>query len=345
MNPLASMMHGRAQPGWARIGAVMLLPVLAGCRGVQSVLDPAADQSMAIDQVWWILVSVCSVVYLAVLIALAWALVRTRRRRLQAADGTAHDAGWRHALVAWSVLVVGLLTWFVVIAFLADRKLHAGHPDLEVRITAKQWWWQVEYLSDHPQEQFVTANELWLPRDRTTRIELRSADVIHSFWVPALTGKEDLIPGYTNALLVTPRRDGGYRGQCGEFCGLQHAHMALDVRVVDEAGFVDWQRRQRLPAPASASASARRGEAVFTGAACLSCHAVRGTLAASRLGPDLTHLASRRTLAAGALPMSRPALDRWLQDPQHYKPGNLMPAVPMSEQDRAALTDYLMGLR
>ncbi|HYG05762.1 MAG TPA: cytochrome c oxidase subunit II [Stenotrophomonas sp.] len=329
----------------ALLAAVCTLLVLSGCRGVQSVLDPAADQAQAIDHVWWVMVSVCSVLYLAVLVALAWALLRARRRREALAEGTRHDPAWRQALVAWSILVVGLLTWFVVIAFLADQKLHAGHPDLEVRITAKQWWWQVEYLSDDPQQQFVTANELWLPRDRTARIELRSGDVIHSFWVPALTGKEDLIPGYTNALLVTPRRAGAYRGQCGEFCGLQHAHMALDVHVVDDAQFAAWQQRQRLPAPVPSTALAQHGQSVFMGSACLSCHAVRGTVAGSRLGPDLTHLASRRSLAAGALPMQREALDQWLRDPQHYKPGNLMPAVPLSERDRAALADYLMGLQ
>ena len=326
--------------------AVMLTALVSGgCQGVQSALDPAADQAMAIDRVWWVLVSVCSVVYLAVLAALAWALLRARRRRARAGGGVDADPAWRRALVAWSALVVGLLTWFVVVAFLADRQLHAGQPDLEVRITAKQWWWQVEYLSGAPQRQFVTANELWLPRGRTARIELRSGDVIHSFWVPALTGKQDLIPGYTNAVLVTPRRNGAYRGQCGEFCGLQHAHMALDVHVVDQGAFDAWQRRQRLPAAMPATGSARRGMIVFASTACLSCHAVRGTPAGSRLGPDLTHLASRRTLAAGALPMSRTALDRWLLDPQRIKPGNQMPAVPLDARDRAALADYLMGLQ
>ncbi|HEY0335231.1 MAG TPA: cytochrome c oxidase subunit II [Stenotrophomonas sp.] len=326
------------------LGAVPIVLALVGCRGVQSALDPAADQAQAIDQLWWILVSVCSVLYLAVLIALAWALAHARRRRFQTTDGTVADPAWRRGLVAWSILVVGLLTWFVAIAFLADRKLHAGRPDLEVRITAKQWWWQVEYLSHDPQQQFITANELWLPRERTARIELRSGDVIHSFWVPALTGKEDLIPGYTNAVLVTPRRDGRYRGQCAEFCGLQHAHMALDVQVVDEAAFAAWQQRQRLPARAPASSAALRGAAVFTQAACMSCHAVRGTLAGSHLGPDLTHLSSRRTLAAGALPMSNADLEHWLADPQHGKPGNLMPAVPLRPEDRADLVTYLMGL-
>ncbi|HVJ36711.1 MAG TPA: cytochrome c oxidase subunit II [Stenotrophomonas sp.] len=324
---------------------LLSLVLLAGCHGVQSALDPAADQAMAIDRVWWILVSVCSVIYLLVLVALAWAMLRARRRREAVAEGTGADRAWQHGLVGWAVLVVGLLSWFVVIAFLADRKLHAGQPDLEIRITAKQWWWQVEYLSADPQQQFTTANELWLPRERTARIELRSGDVIHSFWVPALTGKEDLIPGYTNAVLVTPRRGGQFRGQCGEFCGLQHAHMALDVHVVDAVAFGAWQQRQRLDAARPGSESTRLGLAVFSRSACQSCHAIRGTLANSRLGPDLTHLASRKTLAAGALPMSRPALERWLADPQHYKPGNLMPAVAMTPQERAALADYLMGLQ
>ncbi|MBB4125963.1 cytochrome c oxidase subunit 2 [Xanthomonas translucens] len=328
--------------------AARLLPLvalLAGCAGsgVQSSLQAAADQSRAIDQVWTLMLWVCSAIYVAVIAALAWAI--WRRRRAARREGRTRDPLLARALGAWVVLVVGLLSWFVAASFLADRRLHGGHADLEIRVTAKQWWWQVEYLSPQPDQQFSTANELRLPRDRTARIELRSGDVIHSFWVPALSGKEDLIPGYSNAVWITPRRAGRYRGQCAEFCGLQHAQMALDVEVLDAAGFAAWRARQLAPAQAPHDGAAQRGAQVFLGSACASCHAVRGTAAASRLGPDLTHLASRRTLGAGALPMRREALRAWLADPQHAKPGNQMPQVPLDPRDRELLLDYLMGLQ
>jgi cytochrome c oxidase subunit II len=324
-----------------------LVPViamlLAACSGVQSTLAPAADQSAAIDHVWQIMVWACSTIYLFTLGALAWAI--WRRRAVALREGVSRDPMLSRALFAWVVLVVGLLTWFVAISFLADRRLHGGTPDLEIRVTAKQWWWQVEYLSPEPSRQFITANELRLPRDRTARIELRSGDVIHSFWVPALSGKEDLIPGYTNAVFITPRRDGTFRGQCAEFCGLQHAHMALDVQVTDDATFRSWMAKQLAPAASPASTTALRGAEVFNATACATCHTVRGTPAGGRVGPDLTHLASRRTLAAGALPMQRDAMAKWLDDPQHHKPGNLMPAVPLSPKDSSAIVDYLMGLK
>ncbi len=321
--------------------AIVLL-LLTACSGVQSALSPAADQSAAIDRVWQIMVWTCSAIYLLTLGALAWAL--WRRRAHQVREGVARDPMISHALIAWVVLVVGLLTWFVAVSFLADRRLHGGTPDLEIRITAKQWWWQVEYLMPEPAHRFTTANELRLPRDRTARIELRSGDVIHSFWVPALSGKEDLIPGYTNAVFITPRRDGVFRGQCAEFCGLQHAHMALDVQVSDERSFQVWASRQLAPAATPSNPRALRGERLFVASACATCHTVRGTIAGGRVGPDLTHLASRRSLAAGALPMRADAMRGWLADPQHYKPGNLMPAVRLSDEDSAALVDYLMEL-
>lgn len=323
--------------------AMVVALLMAGCNGVQSSLAPAGDQSAAIDHVWQIMVWTCSTIYLFTLGALAWAI--WRRRTVAVREGVSRDPLLSRALFAWVVLVVGLLTWFVAVSFLADRRLHGGTPDLEIRITAKQWWWQVEYLSPEPSQQFTTANELRLPRDRTARIELKSGDVIHSFWVPALSGKEDLIPGYTNAVFLTPRRDGAFRGQCAEFCGLQHAHMALDVQVTDEATFRAWTAKQLAPAPSPSSTTALRGAEVFNRTACATCHTVRGTPAGGRVGPDLTHLASRRTLAAGALPMERDAMAKWLDDPPHPKPGNLMPAVPLSKDDSSALVDYLMGLK
>ena len=314
--------------------------VCVGCEGRQSALMPVADQARAIDHVWNVMLWTCTGLYVLVLLALAWAIWRRTER-----EGISRDYRIFPALLGWVVLVVGFLTWFITVSFIEDRRLHHGTAELEVRITAKQWWWQVEYLGADPSRHFTTANELHLPRDRTARIELRSGDVIHSFWVPALSGKKDLIPGRTNALWITPRRDGVYRGQCAEFCGLQHAHMALDVAVADAGAFATWRARQLAPAHEPGSGSALAGLKVFERAACATCHTIRGTPAGGRLGPDLTHVASRLSLAAGALPMQKNYLMAWLQDPQHFKPGNRMPAVTLSGDELASLSDYLMGLQ
>jgi cytochrome c oxidase subunit 2 len=314
---------------------------------VQSSLAPTGDQARTIERVWTLMLWVCGTTYVAVLVALGWAIWRRWHARAAATaegEGVARDRALSRALVAWVVLVVGLLSWLVAASYLADRRLHGGRTDLTIRITAKQWWWQVEYLDRDPSKHFITANELHLPRDRSARIELEAADVIHSFWVPTLSGKEDLIPGHHNAIVLTPRVAGRFRGQCAEFCGLQHAHMALDVVVENDEAFAAWRAHQLLPAATPSAPAAVAGAQVFAQAACATCHTVRGTPAGGRSGPDLTHLASRRTLAAGALPLDRGAMAAWIIDPQHAKPGNQMPPVSLQPQQLADVVDYLMGL-
>src|SRR6478736_3135791 len=175
-----------------------------------SMLAASADQGSAIADVWTLMLWMCGTVYIAILLWLGYVLL-TRVRATS--TGHARDPLLHKALIAFAVLVVGLLTWMVTASYLTDRRLHAGNDALQVRITAKQWWWQIEYLDADPQKQFMTANELHLPRDRTAKIELRAGDVIHSFWVPSLSGKEDLIPGHANAILLPPRVAGRFRGQ------------------------------------------------------------------------------------------------------------------------------------
>jgi cytochrome c oxidase subunit 2 len=312
-------------------------------QAAHSMLSTAADQATAIGTVWTLMLWICGLMYAAVLLWLGYVLAT--RVRANASTGMRHDPKLVQALIAFVVLVVGLLTWLVAASYLTDRRLHSGKPALVVRITAKQWWWQVEYPDADPSKQFSTANELHLPRDRTIRVELRAGDVIHSFWVPNLSGKQDLVPGHANAILLTPRVAGRFRGPCAEFCGLQHANMALDVRVETPEAFARWQALQRAPARAPSTALAQRGATVFAVTACATCHTIRGTDASSHVGPDLTHLASRSTLAAGTLPMQRGSLLAWISDPQHFKPGNAMPRVALSPQDLAAVTDYLAGLQ
>jgi cytochrome c oxidase subunit 2 len=248
-------------------------------------------------------------------------------------------------LLGFTVLTAGLLTVLTAQSYVQERHLHApvSNP-VNVRITGKQWWWQVEYLDADPSRQFTTANELHLPVDRPMRIELRSDDVIHSLWIPVLNGKEDLIPGHSNVITMTPRKVGVYRGQCAEFCGLQHANMALDVTVDDAATFAAWQARQRQPAATPTSAAQLAGRNDFTALACAMCHTIEGTTAGGIVGPDLTHMASRRTLAAGAMKLDRGTLQAWILDPQRHKPGTNMPAVPLQPQQLSDITDYLMSL-
>lgn len=315
--------------------------LLAACNTVQSALAPVADESRAIERVWDLMLWICGPMYALVLLALGYALWRNRGN----GHGRAGDRALWFGLLGFSVLTAGLLTVLTAQSYVQDRRLHAPVVDpVNVRITAKQWWWQVEYLDADPSRQFTTANELHLPVDRPARIELASADVIHSLWIPVLNGKEDLIPGHANTITMTPRKVGRYRGQCAEFCGLQHANMALDVQVDDAAAFAAWQAHQRMPAPAPTTPTAIAGRNDFNALACALCHAIGGTPAGGVVGPNLTHLASRRTLAAGALPLDRGTLETWIIDPQRHKPGTNMPAVPLQPQQLSDITDYLMTL-
>jgi cytochrome c oxidase subunit 2 len=190
-----------------------------------------------------------------------------------------------------------------------------------------------------------TANELHLPVGQNARLTLLSSDVIHSLWVPNLAGKQDLIPGRNADLVLHPRRTGVFRAQCAEFCGLQHARMALDVTVESEADFNRWKAAQLTPPPRPAGGPVRAGNDLFQNRQCASCHAVAGTPASGTVAPDLSHVASRRTIAAGTLPTTHPNLAAWVADPQAIKPGNNMPTVPLTEAELNAVTAYLETLK
>jgi cytochrome c oxidase subunit II len=207
-----------------------------------------------------------------------------------------------------------------------------------VRIVAKRWWWEVRYVQ--PGGDVVSANELHLPAGRRVKLELETSDLIHSFWVPSLAGKVDMIPGRVNHLVVEAIRTGVYRGQCAEYCGAQHALMALNVVVHEGADFDRWLESESRPAMATEEAAHR-----FAASGCATCHTVRGTSATGREGPDLTHVASRTTLGAGTLPMSRGALAGWIADSQGIKPGNLMPPTRATPLVLHALTEYVESLK
>jgi len=249
---------------------------------------------------------------------------------------------WLWIGVGLSSLVL-LLSVVWTVAVLADISRPAVKPAVVIEVTGKQWWWQVRYLSDDPSQIFATANEIHIPTGQPILFKLIGGDVIHSFWVPTLAGKTDTIPGQTNETWLEARVPGVYRGQCTEYCGLEHAHMSLVVIAQPPAEFAAWQAHQ-LQSPAMPSGQALVGMTDF-GMRCAGCHMVRGTEAAGTLGPDLSHLMQRTTLGAGTLSNDPQHLAQWVSDPQGAKPGNLMQKPELSETELAAVDAYLRTLR
>lgn len=282
----------------------------------------------------------------SVLIAalLAWALLRHRgtdRSGNPRALAVARSGGglpWIYVGVGVSTLVLfGAAAWTMVVLSTVARP--ATKPRLTIEITARQWWWGVRYLSPDHARTFTTANEIHIPVGEPVAFKLASEDVIHSFWVPALHGKTDVIPGQTNTTWLQARVPGTYRGQCTEYCGQQHAHMGFVVIAQEPEAFETWYRHQLAPTPPPTGDLA---EAQTTFAAkCGLCHAVRGTPVGGRLGPDLTHLKSRTTLAAGTVPNNPGYRGAWIADPQHIKPGSKMPRLDISSPELARVQAYL----
>ena len=342
---------GRRGAVWALVLAAAL--ALGGCRGLQTMLDPVGDQARHIGDIWRLMLVICGVMYVLVLGFLAWALVRARRSARAAATPPEPAAGHTAAepllersLSGWAALIVAGLVVLVTVSFLVDRSLaDVGPNPLQVKVTAHQWWWEVQYQQQDGTPQLVTANELHLPLNRPAVVELHSQDVIHSFWVPNLAGKTDLIPGRTNYVALTPRRLGPLRGQCAEFCGLEHAKMAFDVTVETPQAFQAWRARQLTVAEPPADPAAVHGKQLFESKACALCHSVRGSEAGASNGPDLTHLMSRAHLAAGARPMSRGDLAAWIADPQGVKPGTPMPRVGLTGPELNDVVSYLETLK
>lgn len=329
----------------ARCALPLIALICAGCTGWQSALNPHAVESARLEHLIGLFVAVCATVWVAVIVVLVLAL---RRKSDRPEASVSHEESEhrlarvvRSAVIATAVIITGL----TAVSFYATRGLApAGGSALQVRVRGYQWWWEVTYLNEHPDQVFITANEIHVPVGRTTRLELVAGDVIHSFWVPSLTGKQDLIPGRQNTLSFTPREVGAYRGQCAEFCGLQHAHMALWVVVDTPSDFEHWRQGQLAPAVAPRGREQEAGRRLFETKACASCHDIQGSTASGTLGPDLTHLASRRYIAAGLLPNSRGSIAAWLADPQTVKPGNNMPRLTLSADELNALSAYLVSL-
>jgi cytochrome c oxidase subunit 2 len=319
---------------------------LSGCGDGSSALTGAGPAATTIASLTWVLVGILAAVYILVMAALIHAVSRGRRHTLEPGAPRADRA----ALVA--MVTSGAIIPFVILTALLLATLHVlavvlpgptpGALAIEVR--GQQWWWEFEYGGETGAVR--TANELHIPTGRRVVLRLHAHDVIHSLWVPALQGKLDLVPGKTNVTWLQADLPGTYRGQCAEFCGIQHAQMAFVVIAHPPAEFDAWLRAERQPSVAPVDDQARRGERLFVDRGCASCHTIRGSLAFfGRFGPDLTHVASRRTLAAGVLDNSRGALAGWIANPQTLKPGSRMPHTPLAVEDFHAIVHYVASLR
>lgn len=244
------------------------------------------------------------------------------------------------------VVLLGSAVWnYVVLAKVAGPP---PHPAVTIHVTGHQWWWEVAYMDKDVSRGFTTANEIHIPVGKPVRVELSAADVIHSFWVPALTGKMDTIPGQRNVTWMQADKPGIYRGQCTEYCGQQHAHMGFIVVAQSPQEFEGWWNHQLQPPPPQTSEADIRNLASAQSAFvrnCAVCHAVRGTTANGKVGPDLSHLMQRQTIAAATLPNSIGALSGWISNPQHVKPGNLMPTLDLSAADLNGVRDFLQTLK
>ena len=310
----------------------------------QSVLDPVSPQAGDIALLWWIMLAFGTAIVVAVLGMLAVAVARARRGH---GERPLSETQSRTLVLTGGVGVpLVLLLGLLVASVQLSAPVTAIPTDaLAVEVIGRQWWWEIHYHDREGQRIATTANEIRVPVGQPVRFTLRSADVIHSFWVPNLQGKTDMIPGHANTSWFEAAAPGVFRGQCAEFCGVQHARMALVVVAESAADFAAWLDGQGAPAAAPATTRRQRGEEVFFAAGCDECHAVRGTPATAVTGPDLTRVGSRLTLAAGTLPNTRGNLAGWILDPQIVKPGSGMPATDLAPDDLTALLDYLEGLR
>jgi cytochrome c oxidase subunit 2 len=313
-----------------------------------SYLEAAGPAASPLTQLAWGLGAVSITVVVVIAIALAAAIWRRRRppldeRMLEAVGRPGLGMSWIYVGLAVSVPVLAICTVWILMVL--GQVLHPPRPPaLTLQVISHQWWWEVRYLSPSGGEAFTTANEIHIPVDEPVRVELTSPDVIHSFWVPKLAGKMDVIPGVKNVTWIQAAAPGLYRGQCAEYCGLQHAKMAFYVVADSPAAFAAWRARQLSSPTAPLAAGAAAGAVVFA-TRCASCHTVAGTPAGGIVGPDLSHLAGRATLAAGMIPNDTEHLSDWIRDPQAIKPGVLMPRVPLASAERAQVVAYLQSLK
>jgi cytochrome c oxidase subunit 2 len=321
------------------VAAVCLLP-LAGCsKNSPSTLEPAGPSADRVVWLWWFMFAVAAAVVALVSALILFGALGGRRRR-----DDRPEPRWATAMIVGGGVVFPIVVLSVLWGFtLRDTDVLSRPPTapaVRIDVRGTRWWWDVRY----PELEVTTANEIHVPVGETVQLVLTSDDIIHSFWVPEISPKTDMIPGRTNTMWIRADRAGTYRGQCAEFCGLQHANMALLVIAEPRDAFEAWVTDQRQVPAAPTDPSVVRGLEVFESSACAGCHTIQGTEADGTVGPDLTHLASRRTLGAATIPNTRANLAAWVPNAQAFKPGALMPPIPLSSEDLDAVVTYLETL-
>jgi cytochrome c oxidase subunit II len=307
---------------------------------MQSILAPAGTDAARIEWLWWLLFGISVVVFVAVMGFLLFGIFARR-------DWTPASDVLKAKVVAGAALLTVVTLVVILVASIAVGRRTASGPDdaFTIEVVGHQWWWEVIYHDPRTDRTVVSANEIHVPVGERIRFVVRSRDVIHSFWIPNLAGKIDMFPDRENTLWVEATQAGVYRGQCAEFCGMQHGKMAFAVVAHEPPEFAAWLERERQNGVPPADDVARRGQQAFVHGTCATCHRIRGTPAMAAFGPDLTHIGSRRTLAAGAVPNTRARLAAWIIDPQQMKPGAHMPATNLDPETLHALVYYLEQLK
>jgi cytochrome c oxidase subunit 2 len=307
---------------------------------IQSTMVTAGPHAGTVETLSWVMFIGATAIFLLVMVLTALAIFAPRRMR-----------GWmtsRKFIIGLGIIFpVVTLTALLVWGLSISRALVTGEaPALRIEVVGEKWWWRVHYVDAEGRTRLVSANEIRIPTGRPIEFVLKSADVIHSFWVPSLAGKLDMIPGHTNVTRFSAEREGIYRGQCAEYCGEQHALMAFYVIAMPEAEFNAWYAREAGPAIEPALPFIARGRELFLQNGCGACHTVRGTPAEGTIGPDLTHVGGRRSIAAGTYPTNVGTLAGWISSSQHLKPGNLMPSFGNLEgEELRAIAAYLESLK
>ncbi|HZS54708.1 MAG TPA: cytochrome c oxidase subunit II [Bryobacteraceae bacterium] len=340
---------------FAGVLGVACLSLLISCAGhQQSAVDPAGPQSGRIDTLWWSFFWLLGAIFVIVMVLTLMTLGRRHRgfeqEPLEATHKPSEETDSRlRRIIAGATVTTVVILFVLIVASVgtgkANSELQNKKNPLTIQVTGNQWWWQLEYMNSDPTKILVTANEMHIPVGRPVQIRGISNDVIHSFWVPNLNGKRDLIPSHVTTQWMEADHPGVFRGQCAEFCGLQHAHMAIWVIAEPEDKFDAWMRAQLQPAAGPSTPELQRGRQVFMNNACVYCHEIQGTTAAGQNGPDLTHFGSRRGIAANTVPNTAGNLAGWILDPQSLKPGNHMATIALNSTDLQPLVEYLESLK
>jgi cytochrome c oxidase subunit 2 len=329
------------QTRFLKVVSIALCILLGGCEveGMQSVLEPQGPEAERIATLFWILIAASSTIVVTVVLLTAAALTGGNWRRWLARETT--------VVIGGIVLPVAALSTLIAFGFLLTRAnaIAPGEEKLRISVIGEQWWWRIGYVTADGQR-VQTANELRMPTHVPVAIELTTADVIHSFWVPKLAGKLDMIPGRRTLLHLEASEPGVSRGQCAEYCGGAHAFMSFHVVAMEEEAFKKWLSHQNAPAIPPANPLQSRGQELFLAAGCGGCHTIRGTSAKGVIGPDLTHVGTRMSLAAATLPNDATAFAHWMENNQQIKPENRMPPFRLfTAAELAALAGYLASLK